>query len=129
MDDIRRYFRHGTLVQLRVFEAVVRLGSFTRAAEELFMAQPTVSVHMKKLAETVGVPLVQLNGKKVELTPAGECVYAACGDIFETFRQLETALNGGASGMAAGVSSAVRGRAPPPSRRAAGYRSACRHGQ
>ena len=39
---IRRYLRHGLLPQLAVFEAVSRLGSYTRAAEELFVAQPTV---------------------------------------------------------------------------------------
>ena len=38
---IRRYLRHGTLSQLFVFEAVARLGNFTRASEELFMAQPS----------------------------------------------------------------------------------------
>ena len=42
--DIHRYLRHGTLPQLRVFEASARLGSFARAAEELHMAPPTASV-------------------------------------------------------------------------------------
>ena len=51
---IRRYLKHGTLPQLRVFEAVARHGSFTRAAEELYLAQPTVSVQIRKLTETVG---------------------------------------------------------------------------
>ena len=45
---IRRYLKHGTLPQLSAFEAVARHGNFTRAAEELHMAQPTVSVHIKK---------------------------------------------------------------------------------
>ena len=52
---IRRYIRHGMLPQLAVFEAVCRLGSYTRAAEELFIAQPTVSTQMKKLADTLGI--------------------------------------------------------------------------
>ena len=47
----RRLFRHGLLPQLLVFEAVARLGSVTRAAEELHLAQPTVSLQLKKLAE------------------------------------------------------------------------------
>ena len=39
--DIRRYLKHGTLPQLRAFEASARLGSLARAAEELHIAQPT----------------------------------------------------------------------------------------
>ena len=54
---IRRYLKHGILPQFAVFEASARLGSFTRAAEELHMAQPTVSAQIKKLTETVGLPL------------------------------------------------------------------------
>ena len=54
---IRRYLRHGTLPQLRVFEASARLGNLTRAAEELHIAQPTASVQIRKLTETVGLPL------------------------------------------------------------------------
>ena len=52
--NIRRYLKHGTLPQLRVFEASVRLGSLARAAEELHMAPPTASVQIKKLTETIG---------------------------------------------------------------------------
>ena len=86
---IRRYLRHGMLPQLAVFEAVVRLGSFTRAAEELYMAQPTVSVQIKKLTETIGVPLIEQVGKTIRLTPVGKELQAACGEIFQTFTRFE----------------------------------------
>ena len=43
--------RHTTLRQLQIFEATVRLGSFTKAAEELFLTQPTVSMQIKKLSD------------------------------------------------------------------------------
>jgi len=56
---IQRYLKAGMLPQLRVLEAVARHGSFTRAAGELHMAQPTASLHIKKLTETVGLPLVE----------------------------------------------------------------------
>ena len=69
---IRRYLRHGMLPQLSVFEAVARLGSFTRAGEELYMAQPTVSVQIKKLTETIGAPLLEQVGKTVRLTSVGK---------------------------------------------------------
>jgi DNA-binding transcriptional LysR family regulator len=89
---IRRYLKHGTLPQLSVFEAVARLGSFTRAAEELFLAQPTVSVQIKKLTETVGTPLFEQVGKKIHLTEAGRQLYDACETIFRTLGDVEDAL-------------------------------------
>jgi DNA-binding transcriptional LysR family regulator len=89
---IRRYLRHGMLPQLSVFEAVARLGSFTRAAEELYLAQPTVSVQIKKLTETVGLPLLEQVGKKVYLTDAGKELYGTCTQIFESFASAEDRL-------------------------------------
>src|SRR6188474_3080374 len=70
---IRRYVRHGTLPQLAVFEASARLSSFTRAADELHLAQPTVSAQIKKLSETFGVPLFEQVGRKIRLTEPGRC--------------------------------------------------------
>ena len=88
----RRYIRHGMLPQLAVFEAVSRLGSYTRAAEELFIAQPTVSTQMKKLADTLGVPLVEQSGKRLEITEAGRELGSACADIFARLERLEERL-------------------------------------
>ncbi|MBX9810417.1 MAG: LysR family transcriptional regulator [Burkholderiales bacterium] len=90
---IRRYLKHGTLPQLSVFEAVARHGSFTRAAEELYMAQPTVSVQIRKLAETVGLPLFEQIGKQIHLTEAGRELYAACHEIFSTLHGVESTLS------------------------------------
>ncbi len=89
---IRRYLKHGMLPQLTVFEAVARLSSFTRAAEELYMAQPTVSTLIKKLTETVGVPLFEQVGKRIHLTDAGRSLYAASTEIFDTLSRTERAM-------------------------------------
>jgi DNA-binding transcriptional LysR family regulator len=86
---IHRYLKHGVLPQLTVFEAVARLGGFTRAAEELFLAQPTVSVQIKKLTETVGMPLFEQVGKRVHLTATGRHLYTACQEVFQTLSHLE----------------------------------------
>lgn len=91
---LRRYIKHGTLTQLSVFEAVARLGSFTRAGEELHMAQPTVSVQIKKLGETIGLPLFEQTGRKIRMTDAGRELYAACQDIFQKIVDVETRLAG-----------------------------------
>lgn len=90
--DIRRYLKHGTLPQLRAFEASVRLGSLTRAAQELHMSQATASVQVKKLSETVGLPLFEQVGRRIYLTPAGQRVYASCGDLFRSLSDLERTL-------------------------------------
>ncbi len=86
---IKRYLKHGTLPQLSVFEAVARLSSYTRAGEELYLAQPTVSVQIKKLTETVGLPLFEQVGKRVHLTDAGRELYTACQEIFEKLVAVE----------------------------------------
>lgn len=91
-EAINRFVRHATLRQLQLLEAIVRLGSFTRAAEEMFLTQPTVSMQIKKLNETVGMPLFMHVGRNVEPTDAGREVYAACRTILRTLTDLEIKL-------------------------------------
>ncbi|KOR37214.1 MULTISPECIES: LysR family transcriptional regulator [Planktothricoides] len=78
-----------TLHQLRVFEAAARHRSFTRAAEELFLTQPSVSMQVKQLAKVVGMPLFEQVGKRLYLTEAGEQLLLTCRDIFERLAQFE----------------------------------------
>lgn len=73
---------HTTFRQLEIFEAIARLGSFTRASEELYLTQPTVSMQMKKLTDIVGAPLVEQVGKKVLLTEDGRELAQASREIF-----------------------------------------------
>ncbi|MGH8683541.1 MAG: LysR family transcriptional regulator [Burkholderiales bacterium] len=89
---IQRYLRHGTLPQLRLLEAVIRLGSLTRAAEELHIAQPTASLHLKKLGDAVGLPLLERSGKRIRPTAAGRALGAACREILGTLTRLEDTL-------------------------------------
>jgi DNA-binding transcriptional LysR family regulator len=90
--NIHRYLRHGMFPQLHLFATTARLGSFTRAAEELHMAQPTASVQMKKLAETIGVPLFEQVGKRLYLTDAGRRLDETCQEVFRAFTALEESL-------------------------------------
>lgn len=85
--------RHSTIRQLEVFEAIARLKSFTRAAEELFLTQPTVSMQIKKLTDEVGLPLFEQIGKKIYLTDAGKELYQTCHGIFEHFSRFEMAVS------------------------------------
>ena len=85
--------RYSTFRQFQVFEAIFRLGSFTRAAEELFLTQPTVSMQIKKLSEAIGLPLFEHVGRSIEPTEAGKELYAACRNMFETLSNLEMKIS------------------------------------
>ena len=61
---------------LRVFEAAARLGSFTRAAEELGITAGAVSQHIRVLEEFAGQPMFRRLGRGVELTHAGQMAFA-----------------------------------------------------
>ncbi|BBL76935.1 LysR family transcriptional regulator [Methylomagnum ishizawai] len=72
-----------TLRQLKVFERVARRLSFTRAAEELYLTQPAVSMQIKQFEENIGLPLFERLGKKIYLTRAGEELYQLSRTISE----------------------------------------------
>ncbi len=78
-----------TLHQLKVFETVARHASFTRAAEELFITQPTVSSQVKQLTKSIGLPLFEQIGKSLYLTDAGKELLATCHDVFERLDNFE----------------------------------------
>ena len=83
---------HATLHQLKVFEATARHGSFTRAAEELFLTQPTVSMQVKQLTKAIGLPLFEQVGKRLFLTDAGRELFSTCQEIFGKLEQLEMSI-------------------------------------
>ncbi|TAN52467.1 MAG: LysR family transcriptional regulator [Methylococcaceae bacterium] len=91
-----------TIRQIRVFERVARRLSFTRAAEELFLSQPAVSMQIKQFEDTVGLPLFERLGKKIYLTTAGEEMYRVCRTVIEHLdeaQQLIEELKGTEGGM------------------------------
>jgi DNA-binding transcriptional LysR family regulator len=83
---------HLTLQQLKLFEAVSRNASFTRAAEELFITQPAVSIQIKRLEAQVGLPLFEKVGKKTFPTAAGKAMYAASLDILNRVEDLKNSI-------------------------------------
>jgi DNA-binding transcriptional LysR family regulator len=89
---LRRFFRHGLLPQLFVFEAVARLGSVTRAAAELHLAQPTISLQLKKLAQTLEVALFEQRGRNLHLTAAGRQLRESCNELLAMVTRLEDKL-------------------------------------
>jgi len=67
-----------TIRQLEIFQAVARNLNFTRAADELHLSQPAVSLQVKQLESSLGVPLFDVVGRKVILTTEGELVFQHC---------------------------------------------------
>ncbi len=85
--------KQATLHQLQILEAIAKHGSFTRAAEELDLTQPTISQQIKRLTSTIGMPLFEQLGKQVHLTAAGKEVLSASSTISERFAQLEIVID------------------------------------
>ncbi|MDQ7070231.1 MAG: LysR family transcriptional regulator [Rhodobacterales bacterium] len=78
-----------TLRQLQIFETVVRLQGYTRAAETLHLSQPTVSMQIRKLSETLDLPLLEQVGRTVHPTAAGREVYKTAREILGGVMALE----------------------------------------
>jgi len=75
-----------------VFEAVARLSSYSRAAAELGMSQPAVSVHVRQLEAHAGLALFEQMGRKIYLTPAGHEMLRYSRAIIQQFKEADEAL-------------------------------------
>ena len=75
--------RNATFRQLSAFHTVAKLGSVSRAAGELHLTQPAVSIQLKLLEESAGAPLLQREGRGVRLNDAGRAFLACAQDILQ----------------------------------------------
>ena len=91
--------RNVTLHQLRLFQSLAKHLNYTRVAEELHLTQPAVSIQIKRLEESMGLPLVEQKGKRLFLTEAGREMFEACRDVLDRLRVLDEDM----SSMEAGV--------------------------
>jgi DNA-binding transcriptional LysR family regulator len=90
-----------TLHQLYVFGTVAEQKSMTKAARQLHMTQPAVSIQIKQLQQSVDVPLIEVLGRKLYLTEAGKRLYEAYRAIdreLESFDAVISQLKGGLKG-------------------------------
>ena len=69
--------------QLESFAAVVRLNSFTKAAESLYISQPTISTHIRTLEEELGTRLIMRTTKNIDVTPEGLKLFEYAVNILE----------------------------------------------
>ena len=81
------------LKQLQSFVTVATWGSFTRAAELLYLSQPTISAHIRQLEEELHTRLISRTTKTVELTPKGKEVYEYAVNILELRNRMVSACS------------------------------------
>ena len=84
---------HLTLRQLQCFSAVARNLSFTRAADELHLSQPAVSMQIRQLERQAGVSVTEQFGKQIHLTEAGKEVYRYATSILQQVDELDDVLD------------------------------------
>ena len=80
---------HLTLRQIEVFNAVARHRNYTRAAEELHLSQPAVSMQIRQLEDSIGLPLFEQVGKKIHLTEGGRQMFSYGRSIANLLDQAE----------------------------------------
>lgn len=85
--------RTPTIRQLQLFSALVETKSVSKTAERLFIAQPSVSIQLKKLSELLEVELYTQQGKQIVITEAGMAVYRAAQQVANNFENLAIELN------------------------------------
>ncbi len=84
--------RGATLRQLRTFAAVARHGSFARAADELHLTPPAVSMQIKELEDEVGLPLFDRGARSVSLTMPGEYLLVYVRRVLATMKEADDAM-------------------------------------
>ena len=90
---MRKSLMRITFRQLQVFNEVCDLRSYSRAAEEMSLTQPAVSLQIRQLEELVGQPLFEYVGKKLYMTEAAEALQLASRDIFGRLENLDMQLS------------------------------------
>lgn len=107
----RFYYKGNRQKQLRAFVYTVKLGTLTRAAEALFLSQPTVSLQLQALERELGVRLLERRRRRINLTDSGEALYELARPLVEGWENLDRdfqakvkGLQGGRLTIAAGSS-------------------------
>ncbi|MGE8203509.1 cidABC operon transcriptional activator CidR [Heyndrickxia sp. NPDC080065] len=78
---------------LKYFVAVATEGNFTKAAQMLYVSQPTISKMVKSIEEELGVVLFDRTGKQIKLTDAGEIIFVQAQNIIKSFQNLSSELD------------------------------------
>ena len=110
----RLYYKHNRVKQLRAFCYAAQSGSISKAAERLFLSQPSVSLQVQALEREMGITLFERRGPKINLTPDGKTLYELALPLVEgidalpeRFAERNQTLQAGRLDIAAGESSTL----------------------
>lgn len=84
---------HLTLRQLQVFEAAATKLNFSLAAKQLYLSQPAVSMQIKQLEDSIGLPLFEQMGKRIFLTEAGRELFHYSRNITQQLGEMEAVFD------------------------------------
>lgn len=87
--DNKIYYKNNNLKQLRAFCQAVRSGSITKAAEKLFLSQPSITLQIQALERELNVTLFERRGPNLKLTPSGESLYVLAGPLVDGMDALQ----------------------------------------
>lgn len=85
--------RRITFRQLETFAEVARQLSFTKAAEVLHLTQPAVSIQIKQIADTIGLPLFEQTGREITLSSAGEELLMTVRELDDVWNRFESSID------------------------------------
>ncbi|TBR36562.1 MULTISPECIES: LysR family transcriptional regulator [Dyella] len=98
----RFYYKGNRQKQLRAFVYTVKLGTLTRAAEALFLSQPSVSLQLQALERELGVQLLERSRRRINLTDAGEALYELARPLVEGWESLDREFQAKVKGLQSG---------------------------
>lgn len=98
----RFYYKGSRLKQLRAFCMTAKLGTLSRAAEALFLSQPSISLQIAALEREFGKRLMQRSGRRVTLSREGEMLYELALPLVDGLDGLDQAFRGKIDGLDAG---------------------------
>jgi DNA-binding transcriptional LysR family regulator len=101
-DGGRYYYKGNRLKQMRAFVATVKLGTLSRAAEALYLSQPSVSLQLQALERELGVELLHRSRRRINLTDAGEALYELARPLVEGWENLDRQFQAKVKGLQAG---------------------------
>lgn len=104
----------GTLDQWRMLQAVIDYGGYAQAAEQLYRSQSTVSYAVTRLQEQLGIQLLEVKGRKAELTPAGEVLLRRSRRLLKDAVELEDLATNLSKGREAEIQLVVDAAFPTP---------------
>lgn len=101
--NTRFYYKGNRSKQLRAFVYTVKLGTLTRAAEALYLSQPSISLQIQALERELGVTLFERTRRRITVTDAGEALYTLARPLMDGLETLDRDFQARLKGLKSGT--------------------------